>query len=77
MTITIEKKLRDFHFWGLAAENAKKLTYDELDLLEDHMGACTLEPWSATEINDMMAYDFENTCYWIDLDYEEVMARGE
>lgn len=77
MTMTIEKKLRDFHFWGGAATNAAKLTYNELDALESHLESirCDDEPWSTTEINDAMWFLFENVCEWLGLDYEEVMAR--
>jgi len=73
MTMTIEKKLRDFHFWSGAATNAAKLTPDELDQLEEIIG--DNEPWSTTEVNDFMWFDFETVCEWLGLDYEEVMAR--
>ena len=79
MTMTIEKKLRDFRFWGGAASNAAKLTPDELDALEEQLEE-TLdwdrnEPYSVTEVNDFLWFDFENVCEWLGLDYEEVMAR--
>lgn len=78
MTITIEKKLRDFHFWSGAATNAAKLTPEELDQAEEYMETLPFseeEYWSATEINDTFWFDFENVCEWLGLDYEEVMAR--
>ena len=77
MTMTIEKKLRDFHFWSEAAENAAKLTYDELDELEILLEEenMDIKPWTVTEINDLMWFDFENVCARLGLDYEEVMAR--
>ena len=75
MTMTIEKKLRDFHFWSGAATNAAKLTYEELDRLEQFIEDLGDDPWSTTEVNDMMWFDFENVCDWLGLDYEEVMAR--
>lgn len=78
MTMTIEKKLRDFHFWSGAAANAAKLTSDELDRLEAEIEGWRcgdVEPWSINEINDMMWFEFENICEWLGLDYEEVMAR--
>jgi len=77
MTMTIEKKLRDFHFWGGAASNAAKLTPEELDqveiTMEESMGDD--DYWSTTEVNDMMWFQFEDICDWLGLDYEEVMAR--
>jgi len=78
MTMTIEKKLRDFTFWGGAATNAVKLTPEELDQLEDQLDQINDEreiPWSTTEINDFMWFDFETVCEWLGLDWEEVEAR--
>jgi len=79
MTMTIEKKLRDFHFWSGAAVNAAKLTFEELDrleeILEEQVDWDKEELWSTTEINDTMQFNFEIICKWLDLNYEEVMAR--
>ena len=78
MTMIMEKKLRDFHFWSGAATNAAKLTYDELDDLESQLEVMIGddEPWSVTEVNDWMWFDIEDICQnWLGLDYEEVMAR--
>ena len=81
MTMTIEKKLRDFKFWSGAATNAAKLTPEELDQLEAELEEINEangdEPMSTTEVNDLMWFDFEMVCEWLDLEYEEVMARGE
>lgn len=79
MTMTIEKKLRDFHFWAGAASNAAKLTPEELDNIEEQLEE-TLdwdrnEPYSTTEVNDFFWFNFETVCEWLGLDYEEVMAR--
>jgi len=77
MTMTMEKKLRDFHFWSGAAANAAKLTPEELDTLESALEDMIdeKEPWSTTEVNDLMWFQFEDVCEWLGLDYEEVMAR--
>lgn len=77
MIITIEKKLRDFHFWSGAATNAAKLTPEELDQLENILEEVQWgeDSWSETAINDELWFDFENICDWLGLDYEEVMAR--
>jgi len=78
MTMTIEKKLRDFHFWSGAATNAAKLTPEELDMLESQLEEIKGddEPWSITEVNDIMWFDFEDVCEkWLGISYEEVMAR--
>lgn len=78
MTMTIEKKLRDFTFWSGAATNAAKLTPEELDQLEEQleeMKDYNEEPWSTTEINDLMWFQFEDICEWLGLNPEEVEAR--
>jgi len=81
MTMTIEKKLRDFHFWNGAATNAAKLTLEELDQLEAELEEIYVtnddEPMSVTKINDLMWFDFEMICEWLDLEYEEVVARKD
>lgn len=79
MTMTIEKKLRDFQFWSGAADNAAKLTADELDELEILLEEenMDIDPWTTTEINDLMWFAFGSVCARLGLDYEEVMARGE
>lgn len=78
MTMTIEKSLKDFPFWGGAATNAAKLTDDELDQLDeilDEMNEPSGDYMSTTEVNDTMCFQFEDICDWLGLDYEEVMAR--
>ena len=78
MTMTIEKKLRDFHFWSGAATNAAKLTPKELDQLDemlDELCEPSGDHMSTTEVNDMMWFQFEDICDWLGLDYEEVIAR--
>ena len=77
MTMTMEKKLKDFTFWGGAATNAAKLTTEELDQIEERMEEMsdTMDDWSITEVNDYFWFDFEQVCEELGLDYEEVMAR--
>ena len=78
MTMTIEKSLKDFDFWSGAATNAALLTDEELDELERQLEEMIgdEEPWSTTEVNDWMWFDFEDICReWLELDPEEVYAR--
>ena len=80
MTMTIEKKLRDFHFWSGAATNAAKLTPEELDELDgilDELNEPSGDYMSTTEVNDLMWFQFEDVCEWLGLDWEEVMARKD
>lgn len=73
MTITKEISLKDFEFWGYARENVKKLTTEELDMLEDYFS--DEGSFNETELNDIFAFDFENVCDILGLTEEEVLAR--
>ena len=78
MTMTIEKNLKDFDLWSGAGTNAALLTDEELDELERQLEEMIgdEEPWSTTEVNDWMWFDFEDICReWLELDPEEVYAR--
>lgn len=78
MKVTYEIDLADFEFWGGAKENARKLTHDEFKQVEwylEELSACNEETWTATEINDMLWFQFEDICQAIGLDYDEVEAR--
>ena len=78
MTMTIEKSLQDFEFWGDAAENVKKLTPDELNDLEwilEDLSVCNEKLLSVTQINDILRFQMQDVCEWLGLNYDEVMAR--
>lgn len=79
MTMTVERNLKDFEFWGNAALVAEKLTTEELNTIEETLEQIIgygNELWSETQVNDFMAYDFEYHCEeWIGVSYEEVMER--
>lgn len=69
MTIKKEISLKDFEFWGYAAINAKKLTSDELETIENYVWWEEIP--SEAEINDLMWFDFPTVCDWLGLDYDE------
>lgn len=75
MTITMEKSLQHFDFWGGAAANAAKLTPSELDTVEAILEDIAAEPLSMTAVNDWFWFDFETICEWLGLEEEEVLAR--
>lgn len=77
MTMVIEKKLKNFHFWDGAAINAAKLKPEELDAIEQQMEQMAegADEWTVTAVNDYFWFEFEQVCKLIDLNYEEVMAR--
>lgn len=79
MTMTVERNLKDFEFWGNAALVAEKLTTKELDTIEETLEQIIgygNELWSETQVNDFLAFDFEYWCEdYIGITYEELMAR--
>lgn len=79
MTIKLETQLKDFNFWGPAEQNVDLLTWEELEELDAILGNYAEESdyiFTATELNDLFAYDFENVCALIGLDADEVRERG-
>lgn len=77
MTITVksEETLNTFKFWGQAQDNADKLTYSELEELTNILASSYNEAIDATELNDLMAYEFGYVCELLGLDEDEVDAR--
>ena len=58
MTYTVEKKLSDFDFWSGAILNAKNLTLEEFDKLEEYLESSG-ELMTETEINDFFWFEME------------------
>ena len=78
MTITTEKSLRNFEFWGGAKDTVKYLTDEELDTIEGILEELNLEGLSETEINDTFWFGDDEIAYWLGYDsFEEIMERGE
>lgn len=69
MIITQEISLKDFEFWGNAIENAKKLTDEELEQVDNILSGQE-ELWNATELNDLFWFQFATVCDWLGLDYD-------
>ena len=59
MTIKHEEALRNFEFWGPAANIVNKLTPSELDAIEEELNSLYPEGLDATTLNDMFAYDLD------------------
>jgi len=74
MKITKNINLTDFEFWSGAKTFADKLTYNELnsiqDILEDENTNFT-----ETEINDLFWFDDEYICELLNLDIDEIYNR--
>ena len=78
MTITTEKSLRNFEFWGGALATVKYLTDEELDTIEEILEELNPEGLSETEINDTFWFGDDEIAYWLGYDsFEEIMERGE
>ena len=65
MVIKTEISLRDFKFWSGAESNAKLLTPEELDLIEEYLQDISNEGWNETCINDFMWFETETIADWL------------
>lgn len=70
MTIKTEQSLRNFEFWSGAKANAEMMTAEELDSVENELGAMYPEGMTDTEINDLFWFDFDYVCDLIGLEYD-------
>lgn len=69
MIITQDINLNDFEFWGPASSNVTALTADQLDELTDLMADEYPDGLTATQLNDIFAYSFEDILAMLDLEY--------
>lgn len=74
MTIIQEISLKDFDFWGNAAETRKKLTDNELEEIESILESIEPPP-TDTQLNDLFAFDTETICEWLGISEKEWDAR--
>lgn len=77
MRIYEEKNLTYFDFWGGAADNARRLTWSELETVESILEDIYPDGIDATNLNDLFAFEFETVCDWLGLSEEEVLNRDE
>lgn len=70
-----EQTLANFEFWSGAKDNAKHLTYSELEQLEDIIEDIYPDGIEETQLNDIMWFEFELVCEWLGLDIDEVYKR--
>lgn len=71
MKIYSYKSLRNFEFWSGAKYNADKLSYDQLDQLENILEESYPDGMDETEINDLLWFDFETVCEWLGIEEDE------
>lgn len=75
MKIYTEKSLSRFEFWSGAKNFANKLTYNELDQVENCLEEIYPGGMDETDLNDLFWFEPETVCDWLGLDYDEVMER--
>ena len=79
MRIYKEESLRYFDFWSGGASNAEELDYDQLDELEAILEDMYPDGMTATELNDLMWFDFDTVKEWLgieDSDDEDEFDEG-
>lgn len=67
MEYKVEKSLRDFEFWLGALDNARLLSPEELDTIEEGIEECTADGdiWTETEINDFVWFETDTIASWL------------
>lgn len=75
MTYKVEKSLKDFDFWSGAILNAKNLTDEEFDTIENYLEG--FELMTETEINDFFWFEM---AFWatevLGTTEDEILNRG-
>lgn len=78
MKIYTEKSLRNFNFWGGAANFASGLTYEQLDQVEAILEDAYPEGMTDTEVNDIFWFEQDTIREWLGMpteDQEETKAE--
>lgn len=71
MKIFKEESLRYFDFWSGAKENANELSGEQLDNLENILEDAYPDGIDATDLNDMMWFEFDAIKEWLGIEDEE------
>ena len=80
MKVFSEISLVSFDFWSGAKDNAKQLTYQEMEELEFMLEDIFPDGCTDTQLNDLFWFDFETVCEWLGLEvneYNEVIREEE
>ena len=70
----VEESLRSFQFWGDAKPFVKRLTLDELEIMDDVIGD-VCDELSDVNINDIFAYDRDWVCECIGVAEDDIWKR--
>mgnify|MGYP007099963583 CR=1 FL=1 len=71
MKIFSDNSLREFNFWSGAKENANELSGEQLDKLETILEDVYPDGIDATDLNDMMWFEFDTIKEWLGIEDEE------
>lgn len=77
MKIFSDNSLREFNFWCGAEENAKELSGEQLDNLESILEDAYPDGIDATDLNDMMWFEFDTIKEWLGIEDEEYEEEYE
>lgn len=77
MKIYKEESLRNFEFWSGAKDRASRLTFEQLDQLENILEGVWPEGMTDTQINDLLWFDFDTVCEWLDIPGEDELYELE
>ena len=67
MKITKEQSLSNFNFWSGAKENAKELTFSQLNEVECILEDLYPDGIDETHLNDIFWFDFDTIKEWLNL----------
>ena len=70
MKIITEQQLRDFQFWSGAKDNAKELTYEQLNELEFILDDMYPDGLTDTQLNDIMWFSYDEVREWLNMSDE-------
>lgn len=71
MKVFSEISLVNFEFWSGAKDNAKQLTYQEMEELEFMLEDVFPDGCTDTQLNDLFWFDFNIICEWLGLEIDE------
>ena len=70
-----EIKLASFEFWAGAKANAERLTYEEMEQIEEIIEELYPDGIDEVNINDLFWFEFESVAEWFGYKYDEEKDR--
>lgn len=71
MKITTEQSLSNFNFWSGAKDNAKELTFSQLNEVESILDDVYPDGINETQLNDFFWFEFETIKEWLNITDED------